>query len=35
VQSALWLLAGAGVFVVADWLVESRMGGGDEGGGGG
>jgi zinc transporter, ZIP family len=31
-QSALWLLAGAAVFVVADWIVESRFG---EGGGGG
>jgi zinc transporter, ZIP family len=37
-QSALWLLAGAGVFVVADWLVESRTAaseGESEGGGGG
>lgn len=31
-ESALWLLVGAGVFVIADWFVESRLGG--EGGGG-
>lgn len=30
VQSAIWLLAGAAVFVAADWFVESRMGGGED-----
>lgn len=36
VQSALWLLAGAGVFVVADWIVERRMSAGEgEGASGG
>src|SRR3954469_24617003 len=28
-QSAFWLLAGASVFVVADWVVETRLTGGD------
>jgi ZIP family zinc transporter len=30
-ESALWLLAGASVFIVADMLVESRFGGGEGG----
>ncbi len=29
IQSAIWLLAGAAVFVAADWFVESRIGGGE------
>jgi ZIP family zinc transporter len=31
-QSALWLLIGAGIFVIADWLVETRLSGGGGGG---
>ncbi len=31
-QSALWLLIGAGIFVIADWLVETKLSGGGGGG---
>ena len=34
-EVALWFIVGAGIFLVADRLIEARFGGGDEGGDGG